>query len=324
MPGPDVLRIEKTLNIIHRRSVSLAAELYAAQVKSWITDLQDIKSPKSKIKLTPLSREIRNLFELTAKINYFIGIDTAQEEIETLRALEQFAEINFAVWTGIDWERLGFQAALEKFLKKGIISPQEFKAAEAEIKAIAFSVQRIEDLQALPILKESLAAYLKNGGVLKNWIDELPSLFQDLGYTVKAPDLTPWHLETIFRTNQHSVFNAAKYEAYKTDNYVTGMTYITVGDNRVRLEHAELDGLTFAKNDPIWESIYPPNGYNCRCTTQPVSDYYMRSNNLQYSTLTADQAEAVSKVNPDFQGKLGIMGLNDRLEKYAAELAARQ
>ncbi|MCH7400115.1 DUF935 family protein [Belliella sp. DSM 107340] len=41
--------------------------------------------------------------------------------------------------------------------------------------------------------------------------------------------------------------------------------YVTIGDGAVRPEHAELDGLILPANDPLWQRIYPPNGWNCRC-----------------------------------------------------------
>lgn len=41
--------------------------------------------------------------------------------------------------------------------------------------------------------------------------------------------------------------------------------YKTAGDNRVRPEHARLDGLILPADDPRWDRIFPPNGWKCRC-----------------------------------------------------------
>lgn len=46
--------------------------------------------------------------------------------------------------------------------------------------------------------------------------------------------------------------------------------YNTAGDDRVRPEHDELDGLTLPANDPRWEKIFPPNGWKCRCYVTPL------------------------------------------------------
>jgi hypothetical protein len=44
------------------------------------------------------------------------------------------------------------------------------------------------------------------------------------------------------------------------------LTYDTVGDGRVRPEHAILDNISRPVNDKFWNNYYPPNGWNCRCT----------------------------------------------------------
>lgn len=46
--------------------------------------------------------------------------------------------------------------------------------------------------------------------------------------------------------------------------------YRTVGDDRVRPEHAALDGLTLSADDPKWHEIYPPNDWNDRCWVDAI------------------------------------------------------
>lgn len=45
--------------------------------------------------------------------------------------------------------------------------------------------------------------------------------------------------------------------------------YVTVGDGKVREEHAKLHGIILPMNDPRWLKIYPPNGWKCRCRRVP-------------------------------------------------------
>lgn len=44
------------------------------------------------------------------------------------------------------------------------------------------------------------------------------------------------------------------------------LTYHTVGDARVRPEHAAMDGVSRPVEDKWWNKYMPPNGWNCRCT----------------------------------------------------------
>ena len=50
------------------------------------------------------------------------------------------------------------------------------------------------------------------------------------------------------------------------------LEYRTIEDTRVRPEHAELNGITRPVDDKFWDTYYPPNGWNCRCTTIRLND----------------------------------------------------
>ena len=63
---------------------------------------------------------------------------------------------------------------------------------------------------------------------------------------------------------------AAKWEQYAEDGDRYYLQYRTQHDDKVRPEHAALDGVTLPMSDPFWESYFPPNGWNCRCTVAQV------------------------------------------------------
>jgi len=50
------------------------------------------------------------------------------------------------------------------------------------------------------------------------------------------------------------------------------LEYVTVGDGRVRPEHAMLDRIKRPVDDKFWNNYFPPNGWNCRCTTLQSDD----------------------------------------------------
>ena len=47
--------------------------------------------------------------------------------------------------------------------------------------------------------------------------------------------------------------------------------YLTAGDSSVRLNHRAMHGRVYRRNDPVWSTWWPPNGFNCRCRVSPVS-----------------------------------------------------
>lgn len=52
----------------------------------------------------------------------------------------------------------------------------------------------------------------------------------------------------------------------KTTDYIE---LSTVGDDRVRPQHAILDGFTAHITDPVWNKLWPPLDWECRCTAVP-------------------------------------------------------
>lgn len=63
---------------------------------------------------------------------------------------------------------------------------------------------------------------------------------------------------------------AAKWEGFMQDGDRYCLQYRTQKDDKVRPEHAALDGVTLPPSDPFWAQFYPPNGWNCRCTVVQV------------------------------------------------------
>jgi SPP1 gp7 family putative phage head morphogenesis protein len=72
----------------------------------------------------------------------------------------------------------------------------------------------------------------------------------------------------VFTTNMQKAYSLGRYEQMKQPETMDALPfwqYMTVGDDRVRPEHAVIDGFTARAIDPVWNKIYPPNGFNCRC-----------------------------------------------------------
>jgi len=56
--------------------------------------------------------------------------------------------------------------------------------------------------------------------------------------------------------------------------------YVAVMDSSTRPEHAMLNGLVLRYDDPFWKSFYPPNGWNCRCRVNALSEHNISTKNL--------------------------------------------
>lgn len=78
------------------------------------------------------------------------------------------------------------------------------------------------------------------------------------------------YLRAEYNFVQASAEMAAKWEKFMEDGDHYYLQYRTQHDDKVRPEHASLDRVTLPPSDSFWESYYPPNGWNCRCTVVQV------------------------------------------------------
>lgn len=63
---------------------------------------------------------------------------------------------------------------------------------------------------------------------------------------------------------------AARWVGIEADGDRYLLQYRTAQDDRVREDHALMDGITLPPSDPFWDKYYPPNGWGCRCTAVQV------------------------------------------------------
>lgn len=60
--------------------------------------------------------------------------------------------------------------------------------------------------------------------------------------------------------------------------------YVAKVDAMSRPSHAALDGKVWRAEDPIWQTIYPPNGRGCRCRVRALTEEDVAERGLQVNT----------------------------------------
>jgi SPP1 gp7 family putative phage head morphogenesis protein len=79
------------------------------------------------------------------------------------------------------------------------------------------------------------------------------------------------------RTEQNAAFalsqSAEQWQQIEDEKDIFPLLqYVTVGDGRVRPEHAQWDGVILPVDDPFWDEWNPPNDWGCRCRTIQLRD----------------------------------------------------
>lgn len=82
-----------------------------------------------------------------------------------------------------------------------------------------------------------------------------------------------WRTRIIFETNLSMARAAGRWEQIQRQKKRRPwLRYVAILDNHVRPDHRRWHGTVLPIDDEWWKTHYPPNGWNCRCTVQSLSD----------------------------------------------------
>lgn len=65
--------------------------------------------------------------------------------------------------------------------------------------------------------------------------------------------------------------------------------YRAIMDSRTRPAHAAMNGKVYDYRHPIWNTWYPPNGFNCRCYVKSLSLDQAKERGLEAQTLGVNE-----------------------------------
>jgi len=149
------------------------------------------------------------------------------------------------------------------------VTKEIFDGLTAQYKKDAFTLAGAADLRLIQKIQAALAEVAQKGETAADFEAAVNKITDDAGIA----QLNAFTLDTAFNTAMQKAYSLGRYEQM-TDESVTAVLpfwqYWTVGDDRVRPEHMVLDGFTARAQDPVWRKIYPPNGFNCRCSVVPI------------------------------------------------------
>ena len=195
--------------------------------------------------------------------------------------------------------------AIRYLQSKGLRVTGSWTEMRDEAHARDFTVANVLKSDVLADIHTELLRTMREGGTLQQFKDQLIPRLKAKGwlgrnYTTEElqragridqvtgeirKGLTAHRLKTIFQTNMQSAFMAGRYrellDQVDTRPY---WQYLAVMDARTRPEHAALNGKVFRWDDPIWKVIFPPNGYNCRCSVRALNERDLARKGLSVSS----------------------------------------
>lgn len=170
--------------------------------------------------------------------------------------------------------------SVEKYLGDKIpITSKEFYKLADKYKSVAFTVANYNNVKIVEQFQEELMKALENGSSMEEFKKSMSKFLKEKGYK----GLTAFRADNIFRTNIQTAYQAGHYESM-TEDTVKKLRpywqYVAIDDNHTRNSHRELNGKVYHCDSPVWDTIYPPNGFRCRCTVKTLSERQVQDRGL--------------------------------------------
>lgn len=198
--------------------------------------------------------------------------------------------------------------AIEYLKQKRIDVSWDWQDMLDDAHVSAFTIAKSAGMDVANDIYQAVVQAAEQGQTLQDFERELTPILQSKGWwgkqDVANPDTgefqtvtlgTPYRLKTIYLTNLQSAYMAGRYStmlaAKSTHPY---WQYVAINDSRTRDMHRKLHGRVYAADDPVWDSLYPPLDYRCRCRVRPLSRERGESQVLpspKLETITVDIGE---------------------------------
>lgn len=206
--------------------------------------------------------------------------------------------------------RLEPKLAVDYLKSKGVNITWNWHEQLESAHARAFTVAKATKAEVLDTIRWATEQAIANGSSEREYIKNLEPMLKELGWWGKAMDEngntvqlgSPRRLRTILRTNKSTAYHAARY-AQQMENVDEQpyWRYVAVKDSRTRTSHLALHGKIYRADDPIWQTMYPPNDWGCRCRVEALSEYAVQSRGYTISSSKGEieTEEAVAGIDKE-------------------------
>ncbi len=152
--------------------------------------------------------------------------------------------------------------------------------------ALAFTVAKTHGFDILSDLRDAVRKAVVDRVPYERFRDELIPILRKKGWwgeqkqrdpktgeLVKAQLGSPRRLQIIYWANVHSAHAAGEWaRVERNKEFLPWLTYVASVSERKRPLHLSWVGTTLPVSDTWWQSHYPPNGWNCKCSVRQIGD----------------------------------------------------
>lgn len=175
---------------------------------------------------------------------------------------------DLGIYTSFDLPSTG---AIDYLRNLTPVTKDLFDGLTRQYRNDAITVAGVNDQRIIQKVRDALGIVVTEGGTAEDFRKIVNHITDEAG----AAKLSAFEIDTVFNTNVQKAYSAGRYEQMNDESVLDALPfwqYWTVGDDRVRPEHAAIDGFVARAIDPVWHKIYPPSGFNCRCSVVPITE----------------------------------------------------
>ncbi len=169
--------------------------------------------------------------------------------------------------------KLPFQEAIDFLRTKLNVPTAAWTDIREAMHARAFVVAGAIEAQLIADFHDAINRAIAEGVTLADFRRDFDTIVAKHGWDYKGS--RNWRSAVIYNTNMRMAVAAGRWAQGMRLTENGGNVYIrytAVLDSRTRPLHREWNGLILPVDHPFWDTHYPPNGWNCRCSIQFLTD----------------------------------------------------
>lgn len=154
-----------------------------------------------------------------------------------------------------------------------------------EEHAYAFTVAKSAGYDILDDMKAAMGAAIERRQPFEEFQRNIIWSLHQKGWWGKSLEIDPQtgeeklvqlgstpRLRTIFWANTRTAHAAGEWErTERNEAFLPFLVYLLSTAERKRPEHERLVGIVARVSDPIWDRLYPPNGWFCQCRVRQIT-----------------------------------------------------
>lgn len=187
--------------------------------------------------------------------------------------------------------------ALSVFMRKTLMTTEDFDRLIPALRARAFRVWQVSDLGVIRSLRDQIRTAVEDGVGYRVFVRNLQSTLDQSS----LPRRPMWHAQTVYQTNVATAYADAKNAIINTPvarEMFPYRRYMTRGNSSVRPTHRALHGLVYPSDHAFWATYDPPWDYNCRCWTELVPESEAAAADVQRSLPDVPGNPEFTRSNP--------------------------